>query len=101
MKEKKRPASKTRCTPRVAAVEEGILPGGGVALLRATGSLKPEGLTHGPRMLGLQHRDPCFAALPLTTIGLERRPGRRHRLPSAVPRSQGEQRFTTRPPERL
>ena len=29
-----------------AAVEEGILPGGGVALLRATASLKPEGLTH-------------------------------------------------------
>jgi chaperonin GroEL len=29
-----------------AAVEEGILPGGGVALLRATIKLKPEGLTH-------------------------------------------------------
>jgi chaperonin GroEL len=28
-----------------AAVEEGILPGGGVALLRATSGLKPEGLT--------------------------------------------------------
>jgi chaperonin GroEL len=29
-----------------AAVEEGILPGGGVALLRASTKLKPEGLTH-------------------------------------------------------
>jgi chaperonin GroEL len=29
-----------------AAVEEGILPGGGVALLRASTSLKPEGLEH-------------------------------------------------------
>src|SRR6202453_2063171 len=29
-----------------AAVEEGILPGGGVALLRAASGLKPEGLTH-------------------------------------------------------
>jgi chaperonin GroEL len=29
-----------------AAVEEGILPGGGVALLRATTSVKPEGLSH-------------------------------------------------------
>jgi chaperonin GroEL len=29
-----------------AAVEEGILPGGGVALLRASTSVKPEGLTH-------------------------------------------------------
>jgi chaperonin GroEL len=29
-----------------AAVEEGILPGGGVALLRAIASLKPEGLSH-------------------------------------------------------
>src|SRR5690606_19882012 len=29
-----------------AAVAEGILPGGGVALLRATSSLKPSNLTH-------------------------------------------------------
>src|SRR5581483_6108455 len=29
-----------------AAVEEGILPGGGVALLRATAGLKPKGLVH-------------------------------------------------------
>ncbi len=29
-----------------AAVQEGILPGGGVALLRATAQLKPEGLSH-------------------------------------------------------
>ena len=29
-----------------AAVEEGILPGGGVALVRASNSLKAEGLTH-------------------------------------------------------
>ena len=29
-----------------AAVQEGILPGGGVALLRAAGQVKPEGLSH-------------------------------------------------------
>jgi chaperonin GroEL len=33
-----------------AAVEEGILPGGGVALLRAAATVKPEGLTHDEEM---------------------------------------------------
>jgi chaperonin GroEL len=45
MKEKKARVEDALHATR-AAVEEGILPGGGVALLRATSSLKPEGLTH-------------------------------------------------------
>ena len=45
MKEKKARVEDALHATR-AAVEEGILPGGGVALLRATSSLKPEGLSH-------------------------------------------------------
>jgi len=45
MKEKKARVEDALHATR-AAVEEGILPGGGVALLRASSSLKPEGLTH-------------------------------------------------------
>jgi chaperonin GroEL len=45
MKEKKARVEDALHATR-AAVEEGILPGGGVALLRASASLKPEGLTH-------------------------------------------------------
>ena len=45
MKEKKARVEDALHATR-AAVEEGILPGGGVALLRATSSVKPEGLTH-------------------------------------------------------
>ena len=45
MKEKKARVEDALHATR-AAVEEGILPGGGVALLRASTSLKPEGLTH-------------------------------------------------------
>ena len=45
MKEKKARVEDALHATR-AAVEEGILPGGGVALLRATASLKPDGLTH-------------------------------------------------------
>jgi chaperonin GroEL len=45
MKEKKARVEDALHATR-AAVEEGILPGGGVALLRATASVKPEGLTH-------------------------------------------------------
>jgi chaperonin GroEL len=45
MKEKKARVEDALHATR-AAVEEGILPGGGVALLRATTALKPEGLTH-------------------------------------------------------
>jgi chaperonin GroEL len=44
MKEKKARVEDALHATR-AAVEEGILPGGGVALLRATAALKPEGLT--------------------------------------------------------
>jgi len=45
MKEKKARVEDALHATR-AAVEEGILPGGGVALLRASKSVKPEGLTH-------------------------------------------------------
>ncbi len=45
MKEKKARVEDALHATR-AAVEEGILPGGGVALLRATASVKPSGLTH-------------------------------------------------------
>jgi chaperonin GroEL len=45
MKEKKARVEDALHATR-AAVEEGILPGGGVALLRASKSAKPEGLTH-------------------------------------------------------
>jgi chaperonin GroEL len=45
MKEKKARVEDALHATR-AAVEEGILPGGGVALLRCSAALKPEGLTH-------------------------------------------------------
>ena len=45
MKEKKARVEDALHATR-AAVEEGILPGGGVALLRASHSVKPEGLSH-------------------------------------------------------
>jgi chaperonin GroEL len=45
MKEKKARVEDALHATR-AAVEEGILPGGGVALLRASTSVKPEGLNH-------------------------------------------------------
>jgi chaperonin GroEL len=45
MKEKKARVEDALHATR-AAVEEGILPGGGVAILRAANSVKPEGLTH-------------------------------------------------------
>ncbi len=45
MKEKKARVEDALHATR-AAVEEGILPGGGVALLRASSKLKPEGLSH-------------------------------------------------------
>jgi len=45
MKEKKARVEDALHATR-AAVEEGILPGGGVALLRASASLKPKGLEH-------------------------------------------------------
>jgi chaperonin GroEL len=45
MKEKKARVEDALHATR-AAVQEGILPGGGVALLRASSQVKPEGLTH-------------------------------------------------------
>src|SRR5262249_46722820 len=49
-----------------AAVEEGILPGGGVALLRATASVKPDGLSHDQEVGYNIVLRACRA--PLTTI---------------------------------
>ncbi len=65
MKEKKARVEDALHATR-AAVEEGILPGGGVALLRATSSLKPEGLTHDQEVGYNIVLRACRA--PLTTI---------------------------------
>ncbi|HEX3726781.1 MAG TPA: chaperonin GroEL [Pirellulales bacterium] len=65
MKEKKARVEDALHATR-AAVEEGILPGGGVALLRATASLKPEGLTHDQEVGYKIVLRACRA--PLTTI---------------------------------
>jgi chaperonin GroEL len=65
MKEKKARVEDALHATR-AAVEEGILPGGGVALLRATASVKPEGLTH-DQEVGYQIVVRACRA-PLTTI---------------------------------
>ena len=64
MKEKKARVEDALHATR-AAVEEGILPGGGVALLRARPVVKPECLLAGPRS-GLQDR--ALPAAPLTQI---------------------------------
>ena len=77
MKEKKARVEDALHATR-AAVEEGILPGGGVALLRASASVKPDGLEPGRRGR-LQDRPaglPCAADADRR----QRRPGRRHRL---------------------
>ncbi len=65
MKEKKARVEDALHATR-AAVEEGILPGGGVALLRATADLKPQGLTH-DQEVGYQIVVRACRA-PLTTI---------------------------------
>ncbi len=65
MKEKKARVEDALHATR-AAVEEGILPGGGVALLRATSSVKAEGLTH-DQEVGFQIVVRACRA-PLTTI---------------------------------
>ncbi len=65
MKEKKARVEDALHATR-AAVEEGILPGGGVALLRATASVKAEGLTH-DQEVGFQIVVRACRA-PLTTI---------------------------------
>ena len=92
MKEKKARVEDALHATR-AAVEEGILPGGGVALLRATAPVKPDGLIarRGGR---LQHRPAC---LPLAADDdrRERRPGRRHRLREGA-RRQGQLRLQRR-----
>ena len=65
MKEKKARVEDALHATR-AAVEEGILPGGGVALLRATARVKPEGLTHDEEVGYNIVLRACRA--PLTTI---------------------------------
>ena len=77
MKEKKARVEDALHATR-AAVQEGILPGGGVALLRAAAQVKPR-RPLARRRGRLQHR---AAGLPLAADHdrRERRPGRRHRL---------------------
>ena len=65
MKEKKARVEDALHATR-AAVEEGILPGGGVALLRAAAAVKPNGLVQDEEV-GLQDRPPRCRA-PLTQI---------------------------------
>ena len=96
MKEKKARVEDALHATR-AAVEEGILPGGGVALLRASASVKPDGLEPGRRGR-LQDR---LACLPCAADAdrRQRRPGRRHRLREGG-RGQGRVRLQ-RPDQRL
>ena len=61
-----------------AAVEEGILPGGGVALLRASASVKPDGLNQDEEV-GYKIVLACLPRAAHSNRG-QRRPGRRHRL---------------------
>ncbi len=91
MKEKKARVEDALHATR-AAVEEGILPGGGVALLRATSSVKPE-RTHPRPGSGLQHRR---ARLPRSADHDRQqcRSRRRHRLRAGA-RSQGQLMATT------
>jgi len=65
MKEKKARVEDALHATR-AAVEEGILPGGGVALLRGSAACKPEGLTHDQEVGYNIVRRACKA--PLTMI---------------------------------
>ena len=78
MKEKKARVEDALHATR-AAVEEGILPGGGVALLRAAASVKPSDDLTARREGWLQHRP---ASLPSSADHDRRecRPRRRHRL---------------------
>ena len=77
MKEKKARVEDALHATR-AAVEEGILPGGGVALLRASATVKPDGLTQDEEV-GYKI---VLAGLPRAADAdrRQRRPGRRHRL---------------------
>ena len=86
MKEKKARVEDALHATR-AAVEEGILPGGGVALLRASTAVKPRRSDARPGGR-LQHRAP---RLPRSADDdrRERRPGRRHRLRDACSRRKG------------
>ncbi len=74
MKEKKARVEDALHATR-AALEEGILPGGGVALLRASKSVKTKGLTHDEEV-GYQHHRPRLCG-PAPPDRRKRRPGRR------------------------
>ena len=92
MKEKKARVEDALHATR-AAVEEGILPGGGVALLRASATVKPDGLTQDEEVGYNIVLRACRA--PLTQIAGQRRPGRRHRLREGR-RGQGQHRLQRR-----
>ena len=90
MKEKKARVEDALHATR-AAVEEGILPGGGVALLRATAAAQAVRRPDAGRTGRLQHR----AAGLQISVALDRRecrPGRRYRL-RACARKQGQLRL--------
>ena len=95
MKEKKARVEDALHATR-AAVEEGILPGGGVALLRASTKVKPAEDAAARPQGRLQHRHP---RLPLAADRdrRQRRPGRRHRLPNELPNAKATKATTPRP----
>ncbi len=92
MKEKKARVEDALHATR-AAVEEGILPGGGVALLRAAAKVKPDG-SHARPGGRLQHRPACLPCAA-DRDRRQRRPGRRHRLREGL-RGEGQQRLQRR-----
>ncbi len=84
MKEKKARVEDALHATR-AAVEEGILPGGGVALLRAAAQVKPSADLIRRRVDWLQHRAACLPGSAEHDRG-ERRQGRRNRVRESVRR---------------
>ena len=94
MKEKKARVEDALHATR-AAVEEGILPGGGVALLRASTKVSlPSELTHDEKVGYNIVLRACRS--PAVDDRRERRPGRRHRLRAGPLECQGQQRLQRR-----
>ena len=93
MKEKKARVEDALHATR-AAVEEGILPGGGVALLRAS-TRRQAGRADRTISRSATTSSFALAAAPLTDDRRQRRPRRRHRLREGA-RGQGERRLQRR-----
>ena len=95
MKEKKARVEDALHATR-AAVEEGILPGGGVALLRASVKVKPaEDATHDHKVGYNIVIRACRS--PLDADRRQRRPGRRHRLRTRRSSAKATKATTPRP----